>query len=473
MLTVNNISERLLKAQYAVRGPIVSRAQQLEEQGKKIIYCNIGNPQALKQRPITYLRQILSLVEYPELLDTPQGKSLFPSDVVEKVRTMFARYPFGTGAYSQSMGIPFIREAIAEFIQRRDGVTADKEHIILTDGASKAAQAVILALQKSEHDGLMIPIPQYPLYSATIELHGGKQIGYILDEANHWQLSERVVEERIAEAQRDGIHPVAIVVINPGNPTGAVLSYENIAMVVNFARRHKLSILADEVYQDNVYDQGSKFYSFAKVMNDMHETGISLFSYNSVSKGFLGECGHRGGYIEFRNIPNDVVAQFEKFFSISLCANLPGQFATYVMVAPPQPGEESYNLYQRERQIVLDSLKKKAQILTQGINLIKGMSIALPHGAMYAFVRFTLPVEKGVYPDSMTPEERYVYEEKRDTEYCLTLLEETGICVIPGSGFGHLPGTLHFRTTFLPPVEEIETFIVKLKEFHERYVTRW
>ena len=472
MITMNNLSERLLKAQYAVRGPIVNRAQQLEQQGKKIIYCNIGNPQALKQRPLTYLRHILSLVEYSELLETPLGKAQFPSDVLEKVRTMFRRYPFGTGAYSQSTGIPFIREAIADFIQHRDGIHADKDHIILTDGASKAAQAVILALQKNENDGFMIPIPQYPLYSATIALYGGKQIGYTLDETNHWQLSEQGLEKSIAKAQQEGIHPVAIVVINPGNPTGAVLSYENIGMVINFARRHKLSILADEVYQENVYDPNSKFYSFAKVMHDMRETSLSLFSYNSVSKGFLGECGHRGGYIEFRNIPDDVVTQFEKLFSISLCANLPGQFATYVMVAPPQPGDESYDVYQRERQAVLDSLKKKAQILTDGINSIKGMSIELPHGAMYAFVRFTLPPEKGADPNRMTPEERCAYEEKRDSEYCLALLEETGICVVPGSGFGHLPGTLHFRTTFLPPVEEIEALVVKLKQFHERYVAR-
>jgi aspartate/methionine/tyrosine aminotransferase len=472
MITLNNISERLLQARYAVRGPIVNRAQQLEDEGRKIIYCNIGNPQALQQRPLTYLRQILSLVEYPELLDSPEGKSHFPADVLEKVRAMFAKYPFGTGAYSQSAGIPFIREAIAEYIHHRDGVSAEKDHIILTDGASKAAQAVILALLKTVHDGFMIPIPQYPLYSASIALFGGKQIGYTLDETNHWQLSRQGLEDTIAKAQGEGIRPVAIVVINPGNPTGAVLSYENIVMVVDFARRHGLSILADEVYQDNVYDTESKFYSFAKVMHDLSETKIPLFSYNSVSKGLLGECGHRGGYIEFRNIPDDVVGQFEKLFSISLCANLPGQFTTYVLVAPPQPGDESYDLYMRERKCIFDSLKKKAEILTKGINSIQGMSIELPHGAMYAFVRFTLPEEKGVDPESMTQEELRAYEEKRDSEYCLALLEETGICVIPGSGFGQLPGTFHFRTTFLPPVEEIEALIVKLKAFHERYVER-
>lgn len=472
MLTLNKISDRLLKARYAVRGPLVDYAQGLEKNGKKIIYCNIGNPQALEQRPLTYLRQILSLVEYPDLLDNPQAQALYPPDVLHRVRSMFAQYPFGTGAYSQSAGIPFIREAVAEFIRHRDGIPAEKDHIILTDGASKAAQAVILGLLKNERDGLMIPIPQYPLYSASITLYGGMQIGYILDETNHWQLSERGLEESITRAKREGINPVAIVVINPCNPTGAVLSYENIGMIINFARRHGLSILADEVYQENIYDADSRFYSFAKVMDDVHETGIPLFSYNSVSKGFLGECGHRGGYIEFRNIPGEIVTQFEKLFSISLCSNLPGQFATYVMVAPPKPGDESYDLYRRERQAVLDSLKKKAEILTRGINEIEGMSIELPHGAMYAFVRFTLPPEKGIDQTAMTANEQCAYQEKRDTAYCMALLEETGICVVPGSGFGHLPGTLHFRTTFLPPVGEIEALVVKLKEFHLRYTAR-
>src|SRR3990172_12141921 len=165
MITKPDLNPHLLIAEYAVRGPIVSRAQQLEEQGKKIIYCNIGNPQALKQKPVTYLRQILSLLEYPELLKNPDALKLFPKDVVEKAQSILTRHPHGTGAYSQSAGIPFIREAVAEFIRKRDGIPADKEHVILTDGASKGVQSAQLALLKNPNDGVMIPIPQYPLYS--------------------------------------------------------------------------------------------------------------------------------------------------------------------------------------------------------------------------------------------------------------------------------------------------------------------
>ncbi len=470
MITRGNLNRNLLDAQYAVRGPIVIRAQQLEEQGRKVIYCNIGNPQALKQKPLSFLRQVLSLLEYPELLQASDVLKHFPRDIVERANRILQLHPHGTGAYSQSTGIPFIRQAVAEFIQQRDGIPSNKDHIILTDGASKGVQAVLTALLKGRDDGWMIPIPQYPLYSASLTLYGAKQIGYFLDEQHSWQLSEEILTESISAARNKGTNPVGIVVINPGNPTGAVLSQDNIRMIIRFAKRHGLSIIADEVYQENVYDPQAKFYSFARVLSDLQETDVSLFSLHSVSKGFLGECGHRGGYLELRNVPDDVVAQFVKLQSISLCANVSGQLSTYLMVSPPSPGEESYETYVREKEAILTSLKKKAEILGTGINQIEGMSVDIPRGAMYAFVKLQLPHGKDVDVSGMSPAERLAYDAQRDSDYCMRLLEETGICVVPGSGFGQLPGTLHFRTTFLPPQDEIEELVVKLKRFHEKYL---
>jgi aspartate/methionine/tyrosine aminotransferase len=205
-------------------------------------------------------------------------------------------------------------------------------------------------------------------------------------------------------------------------------------------------------------------------MHDLGERDVSLFSFHSISKGFLGECGHRGGYVEFRNVPDDVMAEMAKLQSIALCSNLPGQLATFVMVAPPEPGEASHPTYVRERDGVLAQLKAKAELLGRGINAIEGMSLTMPQGAMYGFVRFELPPEPDVDVAAMTQEERRDYEAKRDSDYCLALLEETGICVVPGSGFGQRPGTFHFRTTFLPPQEEIEEVVAKLRTFHEQYV---
>ena len=470
MLSRDQLNPNLLRAEYAVRGPIVQRAQELEEQGRKVIYCNIGNPQALKQRPLSYIRQTLSLLEYPELLNHPDVLRLYPADIVKRAAMILERHPHGTGAYTQSTGIPFIREGVAEFITRRDRIRADRNHIILTDGASKGAQAVLLALLRHPEDGVMIPIPQYPLYSASLALYGGRQVGYFLDERKRWQLSDEILESSFSEAAARGTNPVALVVINPGNPTGSVLPAENIGKIIRFAKRHGLALLADEVYQENVYAQGKSFLSFARAMDEMGESTVSLFSINSVSKGFLGECGHRGGYLELRNVPDDVRAEFAKLQSISLCANVDGQIATYLMAAPPSPGDESYETFVKERDGILSALKSKAEILGRGIGQIPGMSLDVPEGAMYAFVRFELPDEPGVDAASFTPEEKTAYEAGRDTAYCLALLEETGICVVPGSGFGQEPGTLHFRTTFLPPQDEIEQLVGALKAFHIRYV---
>jgi alanine transaminase len=470
MISLNNLNPNLLESEYAVRGAIVIRAQELEKQGKKIIYCNIGNPQALKQKPITYIRQTLSLLEYPGLLDDKEVLKHYPADIVERARWILKQHPHGTGAYTQSGGIGFIRKAIAEFISKRDGIPAYEDHIILTDGASKGVQSVILALLKKKSDGFMIPIPQYPLYSATIKLYGASQIGYYLDENNSWQLNEKILSDSIEKEVHSGINPVALVVINPGNPTGAVLSRENIEMIIRFAGKYKLSLMADEVYQENIYDTNYSFHSFAKVMHEMKVNDISLFSFHSVSKGYMGECGHRGGYMEIRNVPDDVMAQFIKLHSISLCANLDGQFVTYFMISPPKPGDESYELFVKERDGILNELKAKAHIIGEGLGKIEGMTTDVPSGAMYAFVKLELPHTEDV--TKMTPEERLKYDTKRDNNYCLALLEETGICVVPGSGFGQLPGTLHFRTTFLPPRDEIEELVVKVKEFHERYTSK-
>ncbi len=466
------LNPNLIRASYAVRGKIVQRAYELEKEGKKIIYCNIGNPQALKQKPLTYVRQLLAATEYPHLIEDPLTSKSFPKDIKEKVKYILSENPSGLGAYTQSEGMSFIRKAVAQFIEKRDGIKSDPTRIILTDGASKGIQSVMLMLTENSTSGFMIPIPQYPLYSATISLYGASAINYYLDEEKHWELNEKELEKSIKDAINKGITPKAIIVINPGNPTGSVLSKENIKMIINFAKKYNIAILADEVYQENIYSTHHKFYSFASVIEEMNIKDVWLFSFHSTSKGFLGECGHRGGYLEARNIPADVYMELVKLQSIGLCANTAGQIVTYAMVNPPSENDESYELYEKEKMKILGDLKKKAEILGEEINKIKGMSLKAPYGAMYAFVKIDLPPEKGVNTDMMSEKELIEYESKRDFDYCLNLLEETGICVVPGSGFGQKPHTYHFRMTFLPPVDEIKEVVKKLKEFHTRYLKR-
>ncbi len=448
-IQLSDLGKAVLETEYAVRGPIVARAQELEREGQEIIYCNIGNPQALKQKPLTYLRQVLALCQYPELMAHPNDR--FPDDVIATAKALLEGTRYGLGAYSESKGVRFIREAVAQFIRERDGIEADPEAIYLTDGASKGVQTALRILISGPNDGIMIPIPQYPLYSATLTLYEGKQVGYYLDEGHDWKLSKQMLEESLHEARRYGVRVKAICVLNPGNPTGSVLDRDNIAMLIAFAREHGLAILADEVYQENIYLPGDRFISFAKVMAEMGETDVSLFSFHSCSKGFLGECGQRGGYMEIRNIPDAVVAQITKLQSVSLCSNLTGQVATYCMVRPPQAGEPSHAQYVAERDEILNKLKKRAVILAEGLNRIPGIQCNVVAGAMYAFPQVKLPAGR------------------TDSEYCMALLEATGICVVPGTGFGQIPGTAHFRTTILPPTEKIQQVVERLATFHASY----
>lgn len=448
-ISLADLGKAVIETEYAVRGPIVAKAAELERQGKKIIYCNIGNPQALQQKPLTYVRQMIALCEYPEAAQTAPGA--FPPDVVEHSRVLLAGSKHGLGAYSESKGLRFVREAVAAFIRERDGIDADPEAVYLTDGASKGVQAALRILIAGPNDGIMIPIPQYPLYSATITLYEGKQVHYYLDEGADWRLSRQLLEESISEARRFGVRVKAICVINPGNPTGSVLDRDNISMIIDFAKEHNLAILADEVYQENVYRPGERFVSFAKVMSEKEETDVSLFSFHSCSKGFFGECGHRGGYMEIRNIPPDVVAQITKLQSVGLCANLPGQVAVYCMMNPPKEGEPSYALFKKERDGVLSELRSRAKLLAEGLGAIPGIQCNEVAGAMYAFPRITLPAGR------------------TDEEYCMALLEATGICVVPGTGFGQIPGTAHFRTTILPPTDQLREVVSRIAKFQANY----
>jgi aspartate/methionine/tyrosine aminotransferase len=453
VLRIEDVGRAVREAEYAVRGPIVARAQELERQGRAIVYCNIGNPQSLGQRPLTWVRQVIALAEYPEAIDRlPAGT--FPPDAVSAAREVLRATGHGLGAYTDSKGYRFVREAVADFIRARDGIPADPEAIYLTDGASKGVQSVLRLLVSDARDGVLIPIPQYPLYSATLALYGAARIGYRLDEAAQWSLSRDTLERAVDEARAEGIRPRAICVINPGNPTGAVLDGANVEMVLDFARAQGLSVLADEVYQDNVWLAGDRFVSFASVLERRAIRDVSLFSFHSVSKGYLGECGHRGGYLECRNVPQDVQDEITKLQSISLCANSVGQIATWLLVRPPRPGDPSFATWDGERRGVLEALRRKAEIVERGLSAVPGISCNRVAGAMYAFPRITLPA--GV----------------SDEQYCRALLEETGICVVPGSGFGQAPGTWHFRTTILPPMDQLEAVVGRIAAFHVAFTRR-
>jgi alanine transaminase len=444
---LENLNQWLVDAEYAVRGAILDRSFELqkildERPGelpfKKITACNIGNPQALGQKPLSYNRQVLSLVTNPSMLEDDTMRAAFPVDVVARAENYISRIKGGVGAYSNSQGVDVVREEVAAFISERDGVPADPENIFLTDGASAGVRMVYTTMvdSSSGNDGLLVPIPQYPLYSALTTLHNAHLVPYYLDEGRGWTLTATELRRALADAKAKGITVKALAVINPGNPTGQCMSEESMREIIQICAAENLVLLADEVYQENVYTQARGFMSFKKVASNMLQSpdtaksvaALEMISFHSVSKGFIGECGIRGGYFELFNIADEVKAQLYKLASLTLCSNTHGQLSVGLMVRPPTDADASFATYTAEKQSIFNSLKRRATKLEAALNKLVGVSTQPLEGAMYAFPQIELPsgVIKAASAAKMQP----------DAFFALKLLEGT-VCSIEGFPSAH------------------------------------
>lgn len=324
-LQISDVNPHVKSAQYAVRGELAIkseqyRAQLLKGEGEdlpfdSVIAANIGNPQQLDQQPITFFRQVASLLENPQLLQNDEVLKNglgYKSDVIERAKKLLADVK-SVGAYSQSQGAPGIRQSVAEFIERRDGYPADPANIYLCAGASSGVNTLMNIICASPKTGVLVPIPQYPLYTATLSLMNAQCVPYYLDEANNWGTDPESIQTALKEAQSKGIDVRAVVVINPGNPTGGSLVPDDIKSVLEMAAQEKLVVLADEVYQSNVFE--GEFVSFKKALRDLQRSkqnsegrfdSVELASLHSISKGMVGECGHRGGYYEMVGFDQEV-----------------------------------------------------------------------------------------------------------------------------------------------------------------------
>lgn len=475
VLTMDSINPNIVKMEYAVRGPIVARATELEKElangankpFTSVMKANIGDCHATGQTPITFIRQVLSVCAYLEMLETCN----FPQDVKDRAKRLLGGCKGGSiGSYSASPGIDVIREDIAKYISERDGIPSKPEDIMLCTGASDGIKTILAMLMTGklgkERAGILIPVPQYPLYSATLTEFNAYPIPYYLDEENHWGLDVKELKRALNEAKSNCV-PRAICVINPGNPTGQVLTRQNIEDVIKFAKQEKLMVLADEVYQHNIWGEGCKFFSFKKVLSEMGPdyNTMELASFMSASKGFMGECGSRGGYAEIVNLLPDVKACLMKSISAKLCPPIVGQIVMDCITNPPKPGDPSYELFKKEKDNVLALLKKKAGMVTSLFNSIEGIKCNEVQGAMYAFPQIFLP--QGAV------EEAKKRNQTPDAFYCFQLLETTGICVVPGSGFRQKEGTFHFRITILPKIEEMTDALERFKEFHLAFLARF
>lgn len=472
--SIRTINPKVLKCEYAVRGEIVTLAQRLQQEllekpgshpFDEILYCNIGNPQSLGQQPITFFREVLALCDHPAILDKSETSGLFSADAIERAWQILDQIPgSATGAYSHSQGIKGLRDTIAAGIEARDGFPADPNDIFLTDGASPAVHMMMQLLIRSENDGILCPIPQYPLYSASIALHGGTLVPYFLDEAAGWGLETSELKKQLDAARSKGIAVRALVVINPGNPTGQVLAEGNQREIVEFCKQEGLVLLADEVYQENIYVPDKKFLSFKKISREMGygEEDITLVSFQSVSKGYHGECGKRGGYMEVTGFSPEVREQVYKVASVNLCSNISGQILTSLVMSPPKVGDESYESYVAEKDGILSSLANRAKTLEDALNCLEGISCNRAEGALYLFPRIDLP-KKAIQAAEAA-------KTAPDAFYCRRLLNATGIVVVPGSGFGQVPGTWHFRCTILPQEDKIPAVVARLTEFHKGFM---
>ncbi|ERM96039.1 hypothetical protein AMTR_s00129p00080070 [Amborella trichopoda] len=364
-------------------------------------------------------------------------------------------------------GIKGLRDTIAAGIAERDGFPANSDDIFLTDGASPGVHMMMQLLLRSEKDGILCPIPQYPLYSASIALHGGTLVPYYLDEATGWGLEISEVKKQLEEAKSKGITVRALVVINPGNPTGQVLAEANQREIVEFCHKEGLVLLADEVYQENIYVDDKKFDSFKKISRSMGygEEDIALVSFQSVSKGYYGECGKRGGYMEVTGFSRDVKEQIYKVASVNLCSNISGQILASLVMSPPKPGDESFESFTAERDGILSSLARRAKALEKAFNSLEGVTCNRAEGAMYLFPRLHLPAKaiKAAEALNVAPDAYYTHR----------LLDATGIVAVPGSGFGQVPGTWHVRYTILPQEDKIAAVVSKFTAFHEALIAEF
>ena len=322
----------------------------------------------------------------------------------------------------------------------------------------------------SPQTGVLVPIPQYPLYTATLSLLNATCVPYELDEATAWSTDLDKIRASLQKARAEGTDVRAIVVINPGNPTGASLPAEDIQQILELAAQEQLVVLADEVYQTNVFE--GKFYSFKQGLRELQADktansdgrydDVELASLHSISKGMVGECGHRGGYMELVGFDPEVVAQIYKFISISLCPPVLGQCLVETMVNPPKKGDPSYELYQQEYDAIFNGLKSRAHALFKAFEKMEGVECQSPQGSMYLYP--TIHVPKGAIEagkkEGKAPDEFYVSK----------MLDATGVCMVPGTGFGQAEGTCHFRTTFLAPGTD---WVGRIEKFHEGFMKQY
>jgi len=371
---------------------------------------------------------------------------------------------------------------VAAFLRERDECDSQPADVFLTDGASAGVRTMMQCLLgKPGVDAILAPSPVYPLYSALSTLMDGAAALYPLTEdpaTGVWSVRVEEIQLALDEARARGVNPRGLVIINPGNPTGQCMSLDEVRAILAFAAREGLVLMADEVYQANVYNTAgaaktNEFHSFRRALAELAKADpalaarVQLVSMHSTSKGFYGECGLRGGFLALDGAWDSTVrSQIVKLASICLCSNVVGQLAMGCIVHPPAEGDASYAAFEAEKAATLSSLKARADTLAAALDALPGVTCAPVEGALYLFPRISLPPRAvstaraaGVAPDEF---------------YAMRLLDATGLVVVPGSGFGQPdPDAFHVRTTFLPSAEKLESVMAAIATFHSGFLAEF
>ncbi|XP_075953815.1 alanine aminotransferase 2 [Anarhichas minor] len=459
-----------MKLQYAV---LARRANQIKEelsQGmrkpyKELIDVCMGDPHRAGVKPLTFVRQVLAACIYPQLVDSDK----LPVDVRQRAQMLLKACAGGSvGAYTATAGISQILHRISEFITRRDGgAPSYPENIYISPGSQWALMNILNVLVNSKaspRTGVLTPMPCYSTSNLSMIGLGAVAVPYSLREEQGWELQ---VEElhRALKSAKGVCKPVALYVINPGNPTGHVQSRKSMQEVIRFASEKRLFLLADEVYQDCVYGEKSEFVSYKRVLSEMGpplSDTVELASFHSASKGFMGECGLRGGYVELVNLDPAVMKYIFKLFSKDSCAPVLGQFALDLLTNPPQPGDPSYPLYSEETQHIRTTLVHNVKRVFEVVNSLPGICCQPVEGGAFGFPRLHLPPkaiqkakEMGMQPDVF---------------YCIKLLEEAGVFVGPGCEYEPKEGTYHFRFCIMVPEDVMEELLRRLSSFHTQFM---
>ncbi|XP_058499491.1 alanine aminotransferase 2-like isoform X1 [Solea solea] len=428
---------------------------------KEVIDVTSGDPQKTGMKPLSFVRQILAACLYPQLINDNK----LPVDVRQRAQRLLGECPGGSvGSYSATRGVPDIVQRVSEYISRRDGgAWSNPENIFISPGSQWSLANIFQILVNTEastRTGILTPVPGYNTSILSIKEQGAVPVPYYLDEEQGWELHMEELHRALASAK--GVcNPVALYIVNPGNPSGQVQSRQSIQEVIQFAFEKRLFILADEVYQDTVYGEKSEFVSYKRVLAEMgppFSDTVELASFHSASKGMLGECGLRCGYVELVNLDPAVMKYIYTQFSKDSCAPVLGQIALDVMANPPQPGDPSYPLYIEETQHIRTTLVHNVNRAFTVFNSLPGLTCQPGEGGAFLFPRLDLPPraiqkakEAGLGPD---------------TFYCVNLLEDAGVFARPGAEYGQKEGTHHIRICIMTPPDIMEELLRRVTSFH-------